>query len=250
MDVQDGLGRGHSESGAAVGQYPIAPKGIFLFLQGGLFMSRQMFIFRMVRGHSGDDPFENTTVNVDSSRVHLEISDTNQVSIDYTGDMEYVLNELSHSRLRHGWGVANPNLDLRLDEHTWIENYIIACHKYWYLDTDPSHAMGRRKILGCMLDMHEGDIIFIPKRPDDRHFMVANVKRKYCFDRDTVVEETDFRNDFRHIIAVEDIMRYSYGSGTLQPGIFEVPFRDAIRRIPGHDHSYRTFEDFLLGWGR
>jgi hypothetical protein len=204
----------------------------------------------MARDHSAGDPCDNTPGNVDSLRVHREIGNTGQVHIDYTGAVEYVFDELPHSRLRYGWGVGNPDLDLRLEEHIWIENYIIACHKYWYLDTDASHAMSRRKVLCCMLDMHDGDVIFMPKRPDDGHFMVANVKSQYRFDRDTVVKETDFRNDFRHVIAVEDIMRYAYGWGTLQPGIFEVPFQDAIQRIQGHYQSYRTFEDFLLSWGR
>ena len=213
-------------------------------------MSRQMFVWRMARDHRAGDPCDNTPGNVESSRVHREIRNTGQVHIDYTGAVEYVFDELSHSRLRHGGGVVNPDLDLRLEEYTWIENYIMACHKYWSLDTDASHAMSRRKVLCCMLDMHEEDVIFVPKKPDDGHFMVATVKRKYCFDRDTLVKETDFRNDFRHVIAVEDIMRYAYGWGTLQPDIFEAPFREAIQRIPGHDPSYRTVEDFLLSWGR
>lgn len=226
------------------------PKGIFSCVQGVVLMSRQMFVWRMARDHRVGDPCDNTPGNVGSLRLHREIRNIGQVHIDYTGAVEYVFDELSHSRLRYGWGVVNPDLDLRLEEHTWIENYMMACHKYWYLDTDASHAMERRKDLRCMLDMHEGDIIFMPKRPDDGHFMVASVKSHYCFDRDTVAKEANFRNDFRHVIAVEDIMRYAYGWGTLQSGIFEVPFQDAIQQIQEDDQSYRTVEDFLLSWGR
>ena len=40
---------------------------------------------------------------------------------DYTGAFDYVFDELSHSRLRRGWGVANPDLDVRLQEQIWIE---------------------------------------------------------------------------------------------------------------------------------
>ena len=101
-----------------------------------------------------------------------------------------------------------------------------------------------------MLDMSVGDVIFVPKSPDDGHFMVTTVKRPYDFDHETVVKEADLRNDFRHVIAVEDTMRYAYGSGTLQPGIFEAPIREAIRRVSEYDHSYRTLENFLLSWGR
>jgi hypothetical protein len=101
-----------------------------------------------------------------------------------------------------------------------------------------------------MLDMSLGDVVFVPKSPDDGHFMVATVKRPYAFDHATVVEETDVRNDFRHVIAVEDTMRYAYGAGTLQPDMFEAPIREAIRRISEDDPSYRTLEDFLRSWGR
>jgi hypothetical protein len=213
-------------------------------------MSRQMFVWRMARDHRAGDPWDHTPGNGDSSQVHRESRNTGQVHIDYTGASEYVFDELAHSRLRYGGGVVNPDLDLRLEEPTWIANYLLACHKYWSADPDASQAMGRRKVLGCMLDMQEGDVIFMPKRPDDGHFMVATVKSQYGFDRDTMVKETDLRNDFRHVIAVEDVMRYAYGAVTLQPGIFEAPCREAIQRIPGHDPSYRTVEDFLLSWGR
>jgi hypothetical protein len=213
-------------------------------------MSRQMFVWRMATAQSADDPWDHTPGNGDASRVHRESRKTDQVHIDYTGAVDYVFDELSHRRLRYGWGVVNPDLDLRLAEHTWIENYLMACQKYWSWDPNASHAMGRRKVLCCLLEIHEGDVIFMPKSPDDGHFMVANVKSQYCFDRETVVEETDLRNDFRHVIAVEDIMRYAYGWGTLQSGVFEAPFREAIQRIPGHAPSYRTVEDFLRSWGR
>ena len=76
------------------------------------------------------------------------------------------------------------------------------------------------------------------------------MKRPYAFDPATVVEEADVRNDFRHVIAVEDTMRYAYGAGTLYPGLFEAPIRKAIQRISEDDPSYRTLEDFLRSWGR
>jgi hypothetical protein len=213
-------------------------------------MRRQMFVWRMATEPSAGDPWDHTPGNGDASRVHRESRKTDQVHIDYTGAVDYVFDELSHSRLRYGWGVVNPDLDLRLEEHTWIENYLMACHKYWSLDPNTSHAMGSRKVLGCMLDMSVGDVVFMPKSPDDRHFMVATVKRPYAFDHATVMEEADLRNDFRHVIAVEDTMRYAYGAGTLQPDIFEALIREAIQRISEDDPSYRTLADFLRSWGR
>jgi hypothetical protein len=213
-------------------------------------MSRQMFVWRLVRGHRAGEPCENTPGNLDASRVHREISQLAQGPIDYTGALDYVFNELSHRRLRLGWGVANPALDVRLPAQIWIEHDRMACQQYWSLDPETSHAMGSRHVLCGLLEMSAGDVIFMPKSPDDGHFMVATVKRPYAFDHATVVEEADVRNDFRHVIAVEDTMRYAYGAGTLYPGLFEAPIRKAIQRISEDDPSYRTLEDFLRSWGR
>jgi hypothetical protein len=213
-------------------------------------MSRQLFVWRMVRGPRAGEPCENTPRNRDTSRVHREICHLKQGAIDYTEALDYVVDELSHRRLRLGWGVANPALDMRLPEQIWIGNYVMACQKYWSLDPKTSHAMESRHVLCGLLEMAVGDVVFLPKSPDDRHFMVATVKLPYAFDQATVMEEADVRNDFRHVIAVEDTMRYAYGAGTLQPDIFEALIREAIQRISADDPSYRTLEDFLRSWGR
>jgi hypothetical protein len=98
--------------------------------------------------------------------------------------------------------------------------------------------------------MSVGDVVFMPKSPDDRHFIVATVKRPYAFDEATVVEEVDVRNDLRHVIAVEETMRYAYGAGTLYPDMFEAPIHEAIQRISEDDPWHRTLENFLRSWGR
>ena len=79
------------------------------------------------------------------------------------GALDYVLDELSQNRLRLGWGVANPELDVRLQEHIWIEHYRMACQKYWSLDPDTSHAMGSRRVLCCLLEMSVGDTFLCPR---------------------------------------------------------------------------------------
>jgi hypothetical protein len=215
-----------------------------------MFMSRQLFVWRMAREHRAGAPYENTPGNRDVSRVHREISHPEEGLIDYTGALDYVFDELSHSRLRLGWGVVNPDLDVRLEEQIWIEHYRMACQKYWSLDPETSHAVESRHVLCGLLEMSAGDVIFLPKSPDDGHFMVATVKRPYTFDRATVMDEADVRNDFRHVIGVEDTMRYAYGAGTLYPYLFEALLREAIQRISEDDPSYRTLADFLQSWGR
>lgn len=65
-------------------------------------MSRQLFVWRMARGPSAGEPCENAPGKSDASRVHREISHLEQGSIDYTGVLDYVFDELSHYRLRCG----------------------------------------------------------------------------------------------------------------------------------------------------
>jgi hypothetical protein len=213
-------------------------------------MNRQLFVWRMAPGPRASEPCENTPGHRAASRDPREISHPEQGPIDYTGALDYVFDELSHRRLRLGWGVANPALDVRLPEQIWIEHYRMACQKYWSLDPETSHAMGSRHVLCGLLEMSVGDVIFMPKSPDDGHFMVATVKHPYAFDDATVVDEADVRNDFRHVIGVEDTMRYAYGAVTLYPGLFEAPLREAIQRISEDDPSYRTLAKFLRSWGR
>jgi hypothetical protein len=54
-------------------------------------------------------------------------------------------------------------------------------------------------VLCGLLEMSVGDIVFVPRNPDDGHFMVATVKGLYAFDHATVVEVADVRNDCRHL---------------------------------------------------
>jgi hypothetical protein len=103
----------------------------------------------------------------------------------------------------------------------------------------------------CRLrEMSAGDVVFLPKSPDDGHFMVATVQRPYACDRATVMDEADVRNDVRHAIGVEETMRYAYGVGTLYPDLLEAPRREAIQRISEDDASYQTLAEFLRSWGR
>jgi hypothetical protein len=65
--------------------------------------------------------------------------------------------------------------------------------------------------------MAAGDGVFLPKSPDDGHFMVATVTRPDACDHAPVVAEADGRHECRQVIAVEETMRYAYGAGTLYP---------------------------------
>jgi hypothetical protein len=76
-------------------------------------MSRPMFVWRMAPGHCAGDPGENTPGNLDASRVHREISHPEEGPIDDAGAFDSVFEDFSHRRLRRGWGVAHPDVDVR-----------------------------------------------------------------------------------------------------------------------------------------
>jgi hypothetical protein len=110
--------------------------------------------------------------------------------------------------------------------------------------------MGGRPVWCHLLEMSAGDVVFLPKSPDDGHFMVATVTHPDAGDHETGVAEMDPRHDGRHVIGVDEIMRYAYGAGTLYPDLLEVPRRQAIQRLAEDDPSYHTVEEFLHSWGR
>jgi hypothetical protein len=118
------------------------------------------------------------------------------------------------------------------------------------LDPETAHAVEDRHV-GCgLLEVAAGDVVFLPKSPDDGHFMVTTVTRPYACDHAPVVDEADVRHACRQVIGVEETMRYAYGTGTLYPYQFEAPRRQAIQRIAEDAPSYRALAAFLRSWGR
>jgi hypothetical protein len=212
-------------------------------------MSRQLFVWRMARRYHAGAPCEHTPGNKDRARLHRDISHPEQGSSDRTGALDAVFDELSHGRLRGGWG-ANPEFDGRLDEPIGVEPDRMACQPDSCSAPETSHAEGSRLVWCCLREMAAGDVVFLPKSPDDGHFMVTTVQRPYTCDRATVVDEADVRHDGVPLIGVEETMRYAYGAGTLYPDLLEAPRREAMQRISEDDPSYRTLAEFLRSWGR
>jgi hypothetical protein len=95
-----------------------------------------------------------------------------------------------------------------------------------------------------MLHMDIGNIIFIPKT-DDEHFKVATVSRTYRFDNANA-PPTDFRNDFRHLIEIEQLRTYPYSINTLQANAFGAPFLHAIDPIARLYDVHGIFHNFIV----
>jgi hypothetical protein len=213
-------------------------------------MSRQLFVWRLARGPRAGAPCENTPGQGEASQVPRERRHLAQGPINDTGALDDVFEELSHGRLRCGWGAAHPAVEGWLDAPSGGEHERIACQHDGASDPETSPAMGSRTVLCCLLEMSTGDVVFLPKSPDDRHFIVATVTHPNAGDHEIGVAETDPRHDGRHVIGVDETMRYAYGAGTLYPDLLEAPRRQAIQRLSEDDTSYHTLEEFLRSWGR
>lgn len=108
----------------------------------------------------------------------------------------WLYTELTEGRLRQGWGV--PGLGLRtagggeVSKAEWADAY--RAHTDW---GNPSRM--RFAILSRMIEMHEGDIVVVPKMPQWNQFTVARVSGEYLFEPD------GDHGDFGHIVPVDPV---------------------------------------------
>jgi hypothetical protein len=213
-------------------------------------MSRQLFVWSLAPGPHSGDPCAYTSGPRAASRLPRERSDPEERPLEATGALTDVLPELAHGRLRCGWGVAHPAVAGRLDAPSGGKPERLADQHEWASDPEPAPAVEGRHASCGLREMAAGDVVFLPKSPDDGHFMVATVLRPSACERATGVDEADGRHACRQVLGVAETMRYAYGVGTLYPDLLEAPRREAIQRITEDDPSYRTLEEFLQSWGR
>ena len=213
-------------------------------------MSRQLFVWSLVPGPHAGDPCEHTSGQGEPSRLPRERRDPEERALEATGALTEGLAELSHGRLRCGWGVAHPAVAGRLDAPSGGQPERLASQPAGASDPEPSHVVGGRHASCGLREMSVGDVVFLLKSPDDGHFMVATVQRPSACERATGVDEADGRHACRQVLGVKETMRYAYGVGTLYPDLLEAPRREAIQRIAEDNPSYRTLAEFLQRWGR
>ncbi len=206
-------------------------------------MRRQLFVWSLAPGPHAGDPCEHTSGQGEPSRLPRERRDPEERAVEATGALTEGVAELSHGRLRCGWGVAPPAVAGRVDTPSGGQPAGTS-------EPGPSHAVGGRHASCGLREMSVGDVVFLPKSPDDGHFMVATVQRPSACDHAPVVDEAHGRHACRQVLGVEETMRYAYGVGTLYPDLLEAPRREAIQRIAEDDPSYRALAAFLQSWGR
>jgi hypothetical protein len=180
------------------------------------------------------------------------------------GALAFLVSELvEHGRLRQGWGT--PGLDLT--KLTFHDNFVIAMRRYWnsipestieelrardvwddgelfgLLESCYREAEGRYKILGRMLKMGRGDIVFIPNIPDrGQSFAVARIDGNYTFeDRSAAVRSFAWEHDFGHYRKVRDVQVFQHGPATLPTGIFGAPYRHAIDKVSARKAAFEAF---------
>jgi hypothetical protein len=206
-------------------------------------MRRQLFVWSLAPGPHAGDPCEPTAGQREAAHRPRESGHPAQGPLEVTGTLVDVFDELSHGRLRCGWGVAPPALAGRVDTPRGGQPAGASA-------PEPSHAVGGRHASCGLREMAVGDVVFLPKSPDDGHFMVATVQRPAAGDHAPGVDAVDERHACRQVLGVAETMRYAYGGGTLYPDLLEAPRREAIQRIAEDHPSYPTLAEFLQSWGR
>lgn len=206
---------------------------------------RRLWVFRTCKKHAyKGDPSTTCQYNINMERVRAVVDAIEPIPIDFTGAPNWINNELLQGRLRQGWGTIG--LDLRLPTEEWVENFLIDCCIFWGEKLGESNcedAIGRKRILSDMLNMNIGDIVFVPKTPTNDYFIVGTVSKQYQFDN-TEYNGADFRNNFRHVIELENLGQSSNSVFPIK-SIFGAPFMHAIEWINPNYQTYRFFEYYV-----
>ncbi len=195
-------------------------------------MSYRTWIFRLnVDGDPGDpEAFCPVDLNKEKIREYKKKVEPlkNNDNSKYI-NKNFLIEELfEHGRLRQGWGSEHDghNLDLRQDEKVWYENYIMLSHRIWNEnDVYCEDAVGRRNILAQMLEMEKGNLIFVPKIPDDSKFTVVKVKSKYYF------RVPPKKCVHGHVIEVGELRTFTYENNNMECGLSAIKFRPYRRAI-------------------
>lgn len=203
--------------------------------------NRRYWAFRLSLGNGGE-PVNVCPVDVNQQDIMKYRTKVPPVDDEIDDipclEMDDLLNELKNGRLRQGWGMdfEEMSLDLGQKQKTWVENYIKLGWRLWGEKIDCEDAMGRYNILKKMTSIKIGDIIFVPRIPDESKFTIATVKKEYDF------QQFNGFIGFGHLIQVEKIKNFDYGN-RIQPKIFN-PYRRAVGEIKEGHINFRKIKKF------
>ena len=178
----------------------------------------------------------------DEVEIFEEDGEEEEYEDDDDDIMGILIDEFRDGRLRQGWGWEYDEYSLDLQDGVGSfrdKNGRIQPTKKWVCDfmhlydKSQKKAVGRFRILSKLLDMENGDIVFVPNIPSEDMFSVATVDGGYEF---ALMEEYD---EFGHIIHVRDVKEYYYGDDTLPKKLWSFP--PAVVRIRKNE----KFREFL-----
>ena len=112
---------------------------------------------------------------------------------------EWIYNEIREGRLRQGWGASELSLlDQGTNQVVPKEKWETAHQEIWGVEPSPR----RYSILSLMLQLHDQDVVVIPKMPHPDQFTIARVSKGYEFDFDGshLSREGD---SHRHVIDID-----------------------------------------------
>ncbi|KAB2943751.1 MAG: hypothetical protein OIN84_10500 [Candidatus Methanoperedens sp.] len=204
-------------------------------------MNMRLWVFRLSLGNSGE-PSNECPVDLDRDDIKRYRHETSPIKFSDYPDLDLAIlnNELfEKGKLRQGWGTSfnRINLDLNHPQKKWLENYIKLAWKVQGEKVDCEDAMGRYNILKGMKDMKVGNIVFVPRIPDENQFTVATVKKEYYFQK-----ITGFIGH-GHVIEIKKIKIFNYYD-FIVPKIFN-PYRRAIGEIKENHQNFRTINTFI-----
>lgn len=217
--------------------------------------NRKILIFRLtITGYEGTPKSKKCPVL--SLKEKDEIKKYwDKVGIIDDGSEEYDKSDLikelfDNGKLRQGWGEEYDDMSLDLKQVTddqslkiWAKNYIKLA---WRVGGERikscKKACGRYEILKVMKEVGKGDIVIIPRVPDNDHFTIAMVKEGYNFEK---------FNGFighGHVIDVyndkDRLKKFKYGKN----GIFRKTFmskRHAVDEIRSYHKIYPKIKKFI-----
>ena len=173
------------------------------------------------------------------------IEDYEEITVKNNLMKNKLIEEFQNGRLRQGWGCEDDvfSLDLQYGVGSFRDDTgIIQPTEKWVCDymhlyhSIQEEAIGRFRIVSRLLNMEDGDIVFVPNIPSNDMFSVATVDGGYEFAQ---IEDFDFENNFGHIIHVKNIEKYHYGEDTILKKLWSFP--PAVVRI----RNDKIFNEFL-----
>ena len=208
--------------------------------------AEKIFVFRISNGNSAGNP--KGKCPLDYSKIFAKIQgitekDIKRIDYENSNYIDFLRREFFENNvLRQGWGIAD--LDLNLDIHKWIENYIYNGKIFWDADIGCDQAKGRHNILIRMKKMKVGDVLIIPKTSFEYHrnygsFIVCQVSSEYYFDLNQTVK------DFGHCIGITNIMEFSYSKKNLERYDFRAPYLWAVTEVKKSHNRFQKFSDFI-----